>query len=109
MISPERLAGRHCSALATSGFYRATKHLDGAAAHHLISPQTGRPVAATATLAAVIAPSAAEADAWATALLAAGLPDGLQLAEQQGLATLLLDLNHQPQISPRGASLFSGK
>jgi thiamine biosynthesis lipoprotein ApbE/Na+-translocating ferredoxin:NAD+ oxidoreductase RnfG subunit len=92
--------------LATSGLYRAARPKGGAPAHHLISPPTGRPIAATATLAAVHSPSALEADAWATALLAVGLPDGLQLAEQHDLAALLLDTNDQPQSSPRGLQVF---
>ena len=74
------------SGLATSGFYRATRQLGAATAHHLISPRSGRPIEATATLASVSAPTAAEADAWATALLAVGLPEGLDLAERRGLA-----------------------
>jgi thiamine biosynthesis lipoprotein ApbE/Na+-translocating ferredoxin:NAD+ oxidoreductase RnfG subunit len=95
--------------LATSGFYRATKLVDGNPIHHLISPQTGRPVAATAAISAVIASSAVDADAWATALLTIGLPEGLALADQQRLAALLLDVNHQPRLSARGASLFGGE
>lgn len=92
--------------LATSGFHRASGHLDDTPSHHLISPRTGRPIEATATLAAVAAPTALEADAWATALLALGLPDGLRLADQQNLAALLLDPGHHQQRTTRGAALF---
>lgn len=96
------------SGLATSGVYRATKQLGGVLAHHLIAPQTGHPIHTTAELAAVIAKTAAEADAWATALLAVGLPEGIELAERQSLSAFLLDLNHQPQVSSNGQALFSG-
>jgi thiamine biosynthesis lipoprotein ApbE/transcriptional regulator of nitric oxide reductase len=94
------------SGLATSGFYRATKRLGAVPAHHLISPQTGRPIAATATLAAVVAPRAVDADAWATALLAVGLPEGLRLAEDQQLAALLVDMNHQQHLTGAGKKAF---
>src|SRR4029434_10210249 len=97
------------SGLATSGLYRATKQIGDTSAHHLMSPQTGRPIATTAELAAVIAPTAVEADGWATALLAVGLPEGLRLAEQQELAALLVDLEHRPQISSRGQALFGSQ
>lgn len=95
--------------LATSGFYRATKKLSGVPSHHLISPQSGHPVEATAVLSAVIAPTALEADAWATALLTLGLPRGLTLAKEQNLAALLLDANHQQQLSSPGRSSFGAK
>jgi thiamine biosynthesis lipoprotein ApbE/Na+-translocating ferredoxin:NAD+ oxidoreductase RnfG subunit len=97
--------------LATSGFHRATKSLAGTPAHHLISPRTGRPVVATAVLATVQAPSAMEADAWATALLAMGFPAGHELAERQGLNAVLLDTDGQShgtaaniQSAPSGKS-----
>jgi NosR/NirI family nitrous oxide reductase transcriptional regulator len=92
------------SGLATSGFYRATKQLDGTAAHHIISPQTGRPVEATAMLAAVIAPTAVEADAWATTLLVVGYPQGFDLAKEHGLAALVLDSNYQAHATSRAAN-----
>jgi thiamine biosynthesis lipoprotein len=92
--------------LATSGFYRATRQEGGEAVHHLISPQTGRPVAATATLTAVVARSAVEADGWATALLALGMPEALTLAEEQGLAALIVDQDHNQQFSSRGQTQF---
>jgi thiamine biosynthesis lipoprotein ApbE/Na+-translocating ferredoxin:NAD+ oxidoreductase RnfG subunit len=93
------------SGLATSGFYRATKQLGGSTVHHLISPHTGHPIAATAVLAAVVAPTATEADAWATALLVSGLPDAIPIANAQGLAALLLDSNYQPHSSSSASAL----
>lgn len=96
-------------ALATSGFYRATSELNGVPAHHLLSPQTGKPVSATALLAAVVAPSAVEADARATALLAVGMAEGSRLAEEQGLTALLVDLQHQQKVSEKGARVFASQ
>jgi thiamine biosynthesis lipoprotein len=97
------------SGLATSGVYRAVKQLDSTPTHHLISPQTGRPIEATASLAAVVAPTALEADAWSTALLAVGLPGGLNLAERRDLAALLLDFDHQLHRTSQGARFFGDK
>jgi thiamine biosynthesis lipoprotein len=94
------------SGLATSGLYRATKQLGAMPTHHLISPKTGRPISATAILATVVAPTALESDAWATALLAVGLPEALQLADDNELAALLVDSEHEPQLSSRGAAVF---
>lgn len=87
-------------ALATSGIYRSKQQLGETTAHHLISPKTGRPVPATTILAAVVAPTALEADAWATVMLAVGLPDALTLADQQSRPVLLVDPDHQIHLSP---------
>jgi thiamine biosynthesis lipoprotein ApbE/Na+-translocating ferredoxin:NAD+ oxidoreductase RnfG subunit len=88
------------AALATSGVYRA---------RHLISPRTGRPVAATATLCAVVAPTGLAADAWATALLAVGLPDALQLADEQHLAVLMLDDQQKVHVNAGGEAIFGSQ
>lgn len=85
------------AALATSGLYRAKKHI--------ISPQTGRPVATTTTLCAVSASSAIEADATATALLIAGLPDAISLADQQMVAALLFDETQGVRTNAAGEKL----
>jgi len=92
--------------MATSGLYRATRQIGPTTAHHLISPHTGRPIAATATLATVIAPTAAEADAWATTLLAVGLPDALKLADEQELSVLLMDPEQHIRVNARWSGLF---
>lgn len=95
------------SGLATSGFYRATKQIGGVSIHHLISPNTGRPVEATAALAVVAADSALEADGWATALLAVGLPRAMEISNEQDLAALMLDLKHAQQLSSVGQNAFN--
>lgn len=93
------------AALATSGLYRAKKSPDQTV-HHLISPQTGRPFETTTLLCAVAAPAAMEADAWATALLATGLPAAIPLADQQYLAVLLWDQAQGVQMNAAGERLF---
>ena len=85
------------ASLATSGLYRG---------RHIISPRTGRPSEATATLSAVIAPSALESDGWATALLASGWSEGQRLAERQNLSALLVDAEGHAKISSQGATKF---
>lgn len=92
------------AALATSGLYRSERQSGAETVHHLISPRTGRPVAAPLVLSAVIAPTAVEADAWATALLAVGLPDALTLADEEQLAVLLADPLGTVHTNPSGAA-----
>lgn len=86
------------AALATSGLYRASKHV--------ISPQTGQPVATTTMLCAVSAPTAIEADALATALLIVGLPEAIPLADQQKVAMLLFDEMQGVRMNSAGERLF---
>jgi thiamine biosynthesis lipoprotein len=94
-------------ALATSGLYRAKREVGETTVHHLIDPRTGHPVVATAQLCAVVAPSGAEADAWGTALLAVGLPEALLMADEQGLAALLLDNEGRVHRNERGKAIFT--
>lgn len=86
------------AALATSGLYRAEQHV--------ISPQTGKPVATTTTLCAVSAPFAVDADAFATALLTLGLPEAIELADQQKVAVLLFDQMQGVRANNAGDKLF---
>ena len=58
--------------IATSGNYRNFHREGGATFGHTISPQTGRPVKTDVISATVIAPTCMEADAAATACMAAG-------------------------------------
>jgi len=62
------------SAIATSGNYRRL---------HIINPQTGRPVETETNIISVIAPTAMEADAWATACLVLDHEACTQLAQQE--------------------------
>lgn len=87
-------------ALATSGVYRT---------RHLISPQSGRPLATNTVLCAVVSGAARDADAWASALLAVGLPDALALADEQQLSALLVDQAGEVKVSDSGASDFGSE
>ena len=72
-------------ALAGSGDYRNFFEQDGKRYSHEISPLTGRPIDHALTAVTVMAKTAAEADAWATAMMVLGPVDGPLLAEQLGL------------------------
>ncbi len=77
---------RNC-AIATSGTYRQQRtNGDGLVATHVIDPRTGYPVRHGLLQVSVCAESAAEADAWATALLVLGRTDGFELAQRRKLA-----------------------
>ena len=80
-------------AVATSGNYRLafTDPDTGQAYSHLIDPRTGRPVNHGLLAVSVLAPTAMEADAWATALLVLGPEKGLQLADKENLAALFVE------------------
>lgn len=72
----------HGLAVATSGSY-----VRGA---HNIDPRTGRPADKGGIACNVIAGSAMEADAWASALTVLGVEDGLAMADALGLAARLV-------------------
>jgi thiamine biosynthesis lipoprotein len=77
-------------ALATSGNYRNHFDLDGQRLAHTIDPRTGRPVQHALLSASVLHDRCALADAWATALMAAGPDRAWSLAQERGLDVMLL-------------------
>lgn len=76
-------------AIATSGNYRQFYDDKGERRSHIIDPRTGRSVKHQITSASVIAPSAAAADAWSTAMMVLG-EKGIKLAEKNGIKVFLL-------------------
>lgn len=64
---------KHKKALATSGNYRNFYYKDGRRYAHTIDPKTGYPVQHNILSATVLAPTCAEADAYATAFMVLGL------------------------------------
>jgi len=94
--------GRSCAmleltdaAVATSGDYERYVEIDGRRYSHIVDPRTGRPVAGAAGVTVVSlpvgrrGPSAAEADAWATALSVLG-PSGLDRLEGEGMEAMIV-------------------
>lgn len=77
-------------ALATSGTYRPDAN-GKPQTQHVISPETGRPIATPHVLAAVVAPFARDADTWATACLATQSDAALNLAREHQFSLLLID------------------
>ena len=76
--------------VATSGpRFKPLVDADGRAGHHLIDPATGRPAAAPPASSTVVSPSAAWAEAFATAL-AVGGRRGRDLVAEAGCAGLLV-------------------
>ena len=78
------------TAIATSGDYRNFREVDGRRLGHVLDPRTGRPAESFVASATVLHASAMLADAFATALLVLGEEDGLELAERENLAVLLI-------------------
>lgn len=76
--------------VATSGDYRNYFEQDGVRYSHTIDPRTGSPVSHSLASVTVIAPTAAEADAWATALSVIGPTDALAVADRNNLAVFLI-------------------
>ena len=81
-------------AVATSGTYRLKKPNPKSTqnASHLLNPQTGYPVEHHLIAVNAFAPTAKDADAWATALMIMGLEKGMQKAEEMDLVARFCEL-----------------
>jgi len=77
-------------AVATSGGYMRNYTTDGRKRSHILDPRTGQPADSVAG-ATVIAADSTTANALATVLCVLGPVDGLRLAEQLGVAALVID------------------
>jgi thiamine biosynthesis lipoprotein len=77
-------------AIATSGPYRNFVVREGKRLSHVVDPRSGAPVASELISVSVIAPSAMQADGWATALLVAGSDAGWEIAKREQLAAFFL-------------------
>jgi thiamine biosynthesis lipoprotein len=74
-------------AVATSGTYQLNKPNPDAnqSASHLLDPRTGRPVDHELIAVNAFAPTARDADAWATALMILGPEEGMKMAEKMDM------------------------
>jgi len=77
--------------VSTSGDYRDYHEVAGQRVSHTIDPRSGRPVLNQLVSVTVVHPSAAAADAWATALMVLGPTEGARLATRLGLAVLFIE------------------
>jgi thiamine biosynthesis lipoprotein len=82
------------TSVATSGDYRNYFEHDGNHYSHTIDPRTGRPITHNLAAVTVVHPSAAYADALATALLVLGPTDGPALATKLEIAAYFLVRNN---------------
>ncbi len=86
--------------LATSGIDYRQWRQGGRLAHHLIHPATGQPAETDALTATVLAETAEQAEAWATAALICGLEDGVTRLHRQNMAGLLIGVNGDIALTP---------
>ncbi|MEZ4591791.1 MAG: FAD:protein FMN transferase [Chloroflexota bacterium] len=110
LIAPENLATFWLAngALATSGIDYRSWVQDGTVAHHLINPRTGQPAQTNLLTATVLAPEAAVAEAWATAILIAGAEVGMQLLLEQEMAGLVVGRDGRILATPQMDHLLQG-
>ena len=88
--APQSILMLQDAAVATSGDYRHWVTLGDRRLSHTMDPARGAPLPAPPASVTVIAPTCAEADAWATALMVAGPEAGADLAARAGLDALYL-------------------
>ncbi len=86
----QRVINLSNTALATSGDYRNYYEVGGRRVSHLLNPRTGTPATGDLASVSVLHPSAAMADALATALSVIGVDEALALADRRDLAVMLL-------------------
>ena len=85
--------------VATSGNYRNYRTQDGQKIVHIINPKTGKPEISDLLSATIIAPTAAEADAYATACMAMGTKRSIQLVTRlQHIDAILIYANKDGQL-----------
>nr|WP_295468060.1 FAD:protein FMN transferase [Mesorhizobium sp.] len=83
------LSLRDC-AVATSGDYRHWVEVQGRRLSHTMDPRRGAPLLDAPASVTVLAPTCADADAWATALMVLGAVEGGDLACKAGIDALFL-------------------
>lgn len=88
--APHSILALQDAAVATSGDYRHWVTVQGRRLSHTMDPTRGAPLMSSPASVTVIAPTCAEADAWATALMVMGCDAGASLAARSGLSALFL-------------------
>ncbi len=108
--APQSILSLQDAAVATSGDYRHWVTVQGRRLSHTMDPGRGAPLLASPASVTVIAPTCAEADAWATALMVAGGEAGSQMARQAGLDALFLLRDAAGGVQSHAVGrLFAGK
>ncbi|CDX60310.1 ApbE family lipoprotein [Mesorhizobium plurifarium] len=88
--APHSILSLQDCAVATSGDYRHRVEVQGRHLSHTMDPTLGAPLIKSPASVSVIAPTCAEADAWATAFMVLGLDKGGDLAQRLGFNVLFL-------------------
>ena len=97
------------AAVATSGDYRHWVSVNGRRLSHTMDPRRGAPLVSPPASVTVVAPTCAEADAWATALMVIGPEAGRALALRRGLNALFLMRDGSESVRAVGCGrLFDG-
>jgi thiamine biosynthesis lipoprotein len=108
--APHSILTLQDSAVATSGDYRHWVTVQGRDLSHTMDPARGAPLLAPPASVTVIAPTCAEADAWATALMVLGADRGASIAQETGLDALFLSRDDAGDVQRLGVGrLFSNK
>lgn len=96
------------AAVATSGDYRHRVRVGDRDLSHTMDPRRGAPLPAPPASVTVVAPTCAEADAWASALMVLGEDDGTALARRVGLEALFLLREPEGLRARASGALFGG-
>ena len=108
--TPHSILSLQDCAVATSGDYRHWIEVRGRRLSHTMDPARGAPLMQSPASVTVIAPTCAEADAWATALMVLGPDRGGEIARQLKHHTLFLLRGEADSIrSCRIGDLFRGE
>lgn len=101
-----RVVGLSGCSIATSGDYRNFREVDGRRVSHTFDPRTGRPIENAMALVAVLHPSCAMADAFATALMVLGADEGFEIAQYNDLPVLMLTHSGTEGFSEKRTAAF---
>ncbi len=89
------------AAVVSSGGYEQFFEYNGVRYHHIIDPVTGNPAETDVLGATVVAPAAADADAYATAVCVMGVKSGLEFLEKlPDVEGLIFDKNKNIYLTP---------
>ncbi|MEZ5355661.1 MAG: FAD:protein FMN transferase [Bryobacteraceae bacterium] len=92
-------------ALVTSGDYERFRIVDGVRFHHIIDPRTGWPATRSRSV-SVVAGTAEQADALATAIFVLGPEQGLALAKAESVDVLIIDAQGKRHLTAGFAAIF---
>jgi thiamine biosynthesis lipoprotein len=81
-------------AIMTSGTYRHYFDEQGHRYSHIIDARTGKPVTHSTLSVTVLHDDPTQADAWSTALLCLGESDAIRVANEYGIASLIVSEEH---------------